>query len=377
MNTLPAIKVSGENKPSVTFVLHSHICGGAERHLVTLIKGLYDRGYRVAFCGPSDSWLADQLKSHNIPCYHVPLNGYFDLYSLLLIALHVLRFKTDLLHGHMTRGALYAAWAARLTGRISVSTAHLMDSYLRFNLTDKIIAVSKAVKDQLVDRGISDSKIEVIYNGISLPQEDQNEREAVRVALDIKRHETALCMVSFLELFKGHDLAFEALHRLNRRDVKLVVIGRTEGVNHYETLRALAERLGLQDQVLFLGHRDDVYRLLFGMDIFLMPSRREAFSMAAVEAAACNLPVITANVGGIPEVFSDGSTALFFENGDADQLYQSIRRLLDDAALRHQLGSKARLSVSSRFSASRMVDSTIALYETLIESSSQTKAKTA
>ena len=158
--------------------------------------------------------------------------------------------------------------------------------------------------------------------------------------------------------------------------MKLVVIGRTEGVNHYETLRALAERLGLQDQVLFIGHRDDVYRLLFGMDIFLMPSRREAFSMAAVEAAACNLPVITANVGGIPEVFSDGSTALFFENGDADQLYQSIRRLLDDAALRHQLGSKARLSVSSRFSASGMVDSTIALYETLIESSSQTKVKT-
>lgn len=103
-----------------------------------------------------------------------------------------------------------------------------MDSYLRFNLTDKIIAVSKAVKDQLLDRGISDSKIEVIYNSISLPQEDQNEREA----LNIKRHETALCMVSFLELFKGHDLAFEALHRLNRRDVKLVVIGRTEGVNH-------------------------------------------------------------------------------------------------------------------------------------------------
>lgn len=376
MDSSSPLKVSSKKKPAILFIMHSHICGGAEKHILTLMRGFHEQGYRVAFCGPMDSWLADTLKTLNIPCFHVPLHGYFDVYSLFLIVYWTLFFKADILHGHMTRGALYAAYAARITRRASLSTAHLMDSYLRFNLTDKVIAVSHAVKQQLIDKGLTCSRIEVVHNGITLPSEDDlKNRIKVREELGLKPDDKALCMLSFLELFKGHDLAFKALRQLNRSDLKLVIIGRTEGVDHYETLQHAVESFGLEQQVLFLGHREDIYRLLSGMDIFLMASRREAFSMAAVESAACGLPVITANVGGIPEVFSDGSTALFFESGNADDLVRCIQRLLDEPLLKEQIALSAKERVSTRFSSSQMVTSTLSVYESLLNTSASQRIK--
>ena len=112
MDSPKPVKVSLKKKPTILFIMHSHICGGAEKHILTLMKELHERGYCVAFCGPMDSWLADTLKTLQIPCFHTPLNGYFDIYSLFLIVFRTFFFKADILHGHMTRGALYAAYAA-------------------------------------------------------------------------------------------------------------------------------------------------------------------------------------------------------------------------------------------------------------------------
>lgn len=350
----------------ILFVLHSHICGGAEKHTLTLMQGLKSKGQDVHFCGPQDSWLFEQLIQAGIPCTHVPLHGYFDLFSLFRIVRLILKHPFDLVHGHMTRGALYAGLSARMTGRKSVSTAHLMDSYKRFNQTDRVIAVSSAVKEMLMARGYEESRIEVIQNGIAFPRPEDSQRARVREELGLEPHQTALCMLSFPEVFKGHDLAIEAISRIGDPDLRLIVIGRTEGVEHVKNIKAHAVSLGVEDQVIFLGHRDDVYRLLSGMDVFLMPSRREAFSLAVIEAAASGLPIIASRVGGLPEILEEGRSGLFFENGNALDLTQVLKELLVSPKRMEELGINAKESVTLRLDESVMVSKTMTLYEQLL-----------
>ena len=356
-----------ERPLKILFVLHSHICGGAEKHTVTLMRALKRQGHQVFFCGPSDSWLHEQLTASGILSIHTPLHGYCDFYSLILIIRTILKHQIDIVHGHMTRGALYAGFAGKLTGRKSVSTAHLMDSYKRFQHTDRIIAVSDAVKNMLIEKGHDHSRIRTILNGIDFPQIQDDQREEVRRELGLRSDDTALCMLSFPEFFKGHDLALAALKRLTDPRLKLIVIGRTEGVEHAKTLQELAISLGIAEQVMFLGHRDDVYRLLSGMDIFLMPSRREACSLAMIEAAASGLPVIASRVGGLPEILEEDVSGVFFEVGNAEELADKIRYLVDSLDLRVKLGRNARSAMRIKMDGATMTSRTLDLYRELCQ----------
>ena len=68
----------------ILFVLHSHECGGAEKHALVLMRGLLSGGHEVAFAGPEDSWLADNAKQNGIPCFHIPMHGFYDAWSLFV-----------------------------------------------------------------------------------------------------------------------------------------------------------------------------------------------------------------------------------------------------------------------------------------------------
>jgi glycosyltransferase involved in cell wall biosynthesis len=178
-------------------------------------------------------------------------------------------------------------------------------------------------------------------------------------------------MLSFPLMFKGHDLAIEALARLNDPRFRLIVIGRTEGVHYLQELKNKAAETGVEGQITFLGHRDsadDVYALLCGMDIFLMPSRREAFPLSIIEACACGLPVIASQVGGMPELISHENTGLLFRMGDSVALAEAIQRLTDDPKLRDQLAKQGQDNVLRRYSVANMLPPTIELYHSLVNS---------
>jgi hypothetical protein len=145
--------------PSVLFVFHSHICGGIERHLLTSMQGLSARGYRIAFAGPADSWLMDQVRAQHLSGYHLPMHGMLDLWSILRLATLVRRVGADLIHSHATRGARYARFAGALTGAPVVSTAHSTDAGKHFGGANRIIAVSHAVADFLAARGYDRERI--------------------------------------------------------------------------------------------------------------------------------------------------------------------------------------------------------------------------
>ncbi len=111
----------------------------------------------------------------------------------------------------------------------------------------------------------------------------------------------------------------------------------------------------MQHAVTFLGHRDDVPARLAEADIFVLPSRSEAFPNAVLEAMAAGLPIVASGVGGILELIDDGRTGLLVRPGDAEALAERLCVLMEDEALASRLGAAARNEAHARYSFDRMV----------------------
>jgi glycosyltransferase involved in cell wall biosynthesis len=141
-------------------------------------------------------------------------------------------------------------------------------------------------------------------------------------------------------------------------DARFVLVGEGEA---REELEALANALGVEDTVTFVGHRDDVAAELAAFDVFAFPSLFEGLCLAVIEAQAAGVPVVATPVGGIRETVVDGETGLLVPTCDARSLAAAIVRLLDDDELSARVATEARRR-SSRYSVERMVAGTLALY---------------
>src|SRR2546428_5740559 len=140
----------------------------------------------------------------------------------------------------------------------------------------------------------------------------------------------------------------EILARVLRKTVnaRLVMVGDgSERPNAEHRARCL----GIFDKCSFVGKQPKIVDYLSASDVLLLPSEQESFGLAALEAMACEVPVVASRVGGVPEVVSDGETGFLSDVGDVEKMADDAVRLLVDAALRHEMGKRARQSAVSRY----------------------------
>ena len=349
---------------NVLLISHTHGFGGVERHVVLLARGLSDRGHSVLVAGPASSWLAQACERQGMAFHHVAMRGLGDPISHAAIACLAVRHRASIVHGHARRSAFYGTVAGRVTNRCSISTVHSLNSWKGFHRSDQVIAVSDAVRSCLIAHGISQHRIEVVYDGVpSLKTTDVLSRETIRRRLGIPLDEFAVAMTGRIVAHKGHDLIIEALRRLASRFPRLhvYVIGKGQHEQR-RTLSQLARSCNVEARIHFLGYRDDVSSVLLAMDAFALPSRSEALSMAMLEAMAAGLPVVAARVGGVPEVISHGRNGLLVEPSDPVALADAIAALIGEPALRHRLGAGGRDTQASRFSDDGMITAIESVY---------------
>lgn len=346
---------------NILITLHSHICGGIEKHVLSLLTALKEAGHNPAFAGPLDSWLGFHAEALGIARFHVPMHGFYDLHSLYRLTKAAKATRADVIHGHSARGSHYAGWASALTGIPAIATAHSTHSHKHFKRTGKIIAVSDAVRHHLVQEGYPPGLVRVIHSGVPTPGPAVGDRSAVRAELGLADDQTALCLVARFIRDKGQDLALSALAGLGQDNLRLFLVGEAEGP-WFAKVQGEIAAAGLERRVVCLGHREDVGRLLAGMDIFLAPSRREALSLSILEACAAGLPIVAAWVGGIPEIIVDGENGLLFPSEDAGALERALRVLIENPARRDVLGRNARATFLGRFGITGMVNATLDAY---------------
>jgi glycosyltransferase involved in cell wall biosynthesis len=188
-------------------------------------------------------------------------------------------------------------------------------------------------------------KIAVVPNGLDV---DQFSSRSARPSL------RRVVVVANLRPEKGHDVlmdaAVEVVHRFPDARFELAGGGPELGV-----LQARAAASPVSHVFTFLGHRPDVAACLQANDIFVLPSRSEAFPNAVLEAMAAGLPIVASAVGGIPELVDDERTGLLVAPDDPRALADRICRLMTDTALAGRLGAGARADAEARYSFDRMV----------------------
>jgi N-acetyl-alpha-D-glucosaminyl L-malate synthase BshA len=157
----------------------------------------------------------------------------------------------------------------------------------------------------------------------------------------------------------------EILARVLKKNVKarLVMVGDgSERTNAEHRARCL----GIHEQCSFVGKQPRIVDYLSASDVLLLPSEQESFGLAALEAMACEVPVVASHVGGLPEVVTDGETGYLSPVGDVDKMATDAARLLTDDKLRREMGQRARDSAITRYRTDVVIPQYIEFYEQVI-----------
>lgn len=223
---------------------------------------------------------------------------------------------------------------------------------LAYQLAHRVVANSAAAAQRLIEEGVPDWKVANIANGLA------GDRFATAVERSRRR---VITTVANLRPGKGHEILLKAAARVIRRvpDAQFQIVG--DGPRR-QVLERQAASLHISAQVQFLGHRDDVPRLLQESDIFAFPSFMEASPNAVLEAMSAGLPIVATRVGGIPEVIEHERSGLLVPPGDDRALAAGILRFIERPAIACAFGEAARQAVDGRFSFDRMVGEFQGLY---------------
>ena len=301
--------------------------------------------------------------------------------AALPLAWYLARHRIDVVHCFLPHAYLVGASAAAavpgvrlVMSRVSSNFYMNEPNYYRFAETrlahrflDAAVCNADAIRRDLIDEGIPQERITIIRNGIDItPFHDCRERRDVeRARLGLAASQLALTAVANLHAYKGHADLIEGLaHIASRlpRDWRLLCAGRDVDGNLTD-LGRLASRLGIGDNVRFLGSVSDIPALLAASDIHAHPSHEEGFPNSLLEAMAAGLPIVATNVGGIPELVIDGSNGLLVPPHDPTALGAAVLRLAGEPALRQQMAQVNMRRASDRFS----LDSSVTAYESLYE----------
>jgi len=225
-----------------------------------------------------------------------------------------------------------------------------------YRCASKVVANSAAARTMLEQEGLAASAIAVIPNGVDAGLFGTRQHGAARPV------RTAITVAN-LRPEKSHETLIAAAAQLaaDFPAAQFQIVG--DGPRRSE-LEALVRARGLESSVAFLGHREDVSQLLGAADVFVLPSKSEAFPNGAIEAMAAGLPVVASAVGGLLDLIEPERTGLLVPAGDAGALAGALRRLFSDPMLAARLGEAAQTQVRQRYSFERMVASFEELYTT-------------
>jgi L-malate glycosyltransferase len=288
------------------------------------------------------------------------------------------RERIDLVHSHLYHANFYGRLAARKAGVAAVASIH--NTYTKHKLhrqlinwylgrhTAAIIAGSEEIKRDVVRYDhVPETLVEVIPNSVDLSRSHSTlSRGQARERLDIAANAIVLGTVGRLEEQKGHRFLIEAIALLRAQGVHALLLLVGEG-REGAALKTLTASLGLEQQVMFLGTRDDLGDLFRAMDLFVMPSLWEGLSLAMLSAMAAELPVVATSVGGVPQVLGDDEYGYTVAAGDAAALAERIARCLADPSAMSRMGEKGAQRVRGNYSDEAMVRRVEAVYERVLQ----------
>lgn len=233
---------------------------------------------------------------------------------------------------------------------------------LTFSLIKLCISNSRKACDFLIKNGYPPYKFRVVYNGIDESCLNFTPDTSLKEGF---KDRTIITCVANLSIWKGHKTLINALRAIkNKFDFKCLLAGNGP---LKEELIGLVNKLGLADNIIFLGRKEMVGGLLSISDIFVLPSIVEGLPVSIMEACLAHLPIIATNVGGISELVIDKETGILVPSSDVNGLAKAIEELLIDKEKRKKMGEGGYNRIKNEFSLEKMVRETENVYLDLIK----------
>jgi N-acetyl-alpha-D-glucosaminyl L-malate synthase BshA len=349
-------------------------------------RELADRGHTVHFISYALPTrlveLNEHLQFHEVEMFDYPLFE-FPPYALALASkiLEVAESaKLDLLHMHYAIPHATAAYLAREMYRHTrylpfVTTLHGTDitlvgarkSFLpitRFSIaqSDAVTAISHYLAAETC-KTFGYCSVEVIPNFINAVHYSRREDRKLRARLAPNGEQLIMHVSNFRPVKRITDCIHTLALLKEKVRVRLVMCG--DGPERHEA-EALVRTYGLEERVLFAGQVPNIRDYLSVADLLLLPSENESFGLAALEAMACEVPVIATRVGGLPEVVRDGETGYLVSVGDTQTMAERAIELLTNSRLHREMGRRGRAWAVAQFNTDRIIAQYLALYERVL-----------
>ncbi len=341
--------------------------GGQQNRVLTEAVGLDKRGYRVVVACNKGSALAEKLKKAGIKVYELNMVKQAHLQTVPKLISIIKKEGIDIVSTHSSVDSWAGGLAAKLSGRRLVRFRHNLypigrDPLTRFiySIPDRIIVISNAVRDVLAGCGLKKDRLVTITSAVDLERFDPAAGD-LRNELGISGDTMVIGNTSTFTEVKGQEHLLRAFNIINRHiPCKLLFAGRLDGPSKDKYIPHVEECL--RDKVVFLGHRDDIPRVLKTIDVFVYPSMLEGLGTALLEAMAMGKTVAVSDIPTFRDFIEDGINGLFFRVSDPEDLAGKVISLMRDEDLRIRLGENARATAIERFGVDRMLDLTESLY---------------
>ena len=349
-------------------------------------KELAARGHTVHFISSSLptrlTELNERVRFHEVEMMSYPLFEH-QPYTLALatkMATVAESENLDLLHVHYaiphSISAILARESIKSHRRLPViTTLHGTDitlvgadrSYLpitRYGLeqSDGVTAISHYLKQATIET-FQFNRIQVIPNFVCPSEYHRRPDCDLRKSLSPDDAPIMAHVSNFRPVKRPVDCVEILARVLKKTSARLVMVG--DGSERTNAIHR-ARCLGVDDRCVFVGKQPRIVDYLCASDVLLLPSEQESFGLAALEAMACEVPVVASRVGGVPEVVDDGETGFLSAVGDVDKMAADATRLLTDERLRREMGQRARASATSRYSTDLIIPQYIEFYERVL-----------
>ncbi len=338
--------------------------GGQELRILTESEGMIRRGHDVRIVCPQEAPIYEAAVRRQIPVEALPIERR-KLRGLKAARRWLRANHVDIVNTHSSTDSWLFSIAARFTGRRLpvVRTRHIgapvprntPTRWLYVHGAHQVITCGERMRQAMIeDNRFPAQQVVSIPTGIDTDRFVPGDRGAARHRLGLPTDRILIGIVAALRGAKGHQYLADAIRRLNRSHVEMLIVG--DGLAR-EWIEGQIQELQMTDRVRMVGHQEDVVPWLQAMDIFALPTWAiEGVPQSIMQAMGCQLPVVSTNVGSIEDAVTHEVNGLLVPPQDVPALTEALKTLIEDESLRHRFGIAGRRQVLAQFGLDHMLD---------------------
>jgi glycosyltransferase involved in cell wall biosynthesis len=348
---------------------------GGQNQVLLTVTGLRASGHRTLLVAhPAGELRRRALEGVDV--FPLAPRAEMDLTAAWRLSRIIRRVAPDVVHAHDPHAVAMAALGLSMgtQGRKPpLVAARRVDFHLgrnalsrwKYRQVDRFICSSDAIRKMLVADGIPANRTVTVHEGIDLERAAAAHPAPLHQELWLPHDAPIVGNIAALVPHKGQRYLIDAAALVIRKvpDARFVIVGEGE---LRDALQRHIRDLHIEKHVLLAGFRPDILSVLQAFDIFVMSSITEGLGTSLLDAMACAKPIVATTAGGIPEVIRDGLSGLLVPPRDPAGMAQAITRLLQDAELRERMGAAGLELARAQFSADRMVERTVDVYQNLL-----------